>query len=57
MQIPGRHPGCKTCKNLGTENCRSKHNCDKDSCSSAKPSTDADLVAAITKKVMEALGK
>ena len=25
MQIPGRHPGCKKCKNLGTENCRCKH--------------------------------
>lgn len=60
MQIPGRHPGCKKCKNLGTENCRCKQNavgaassCSCDTASGA----DADLVAAITKKVLAALGK
>lgn len=26
FQVPGRHPGCAKCKNLGTENCRCKHN-------------------------------
>ena len=58
MQIPGRHPGCKTCKNLGTENCRCKHNCDKGDKKAAAPAAgDAALVAEITKKVMEALGR
>jgi L-fuculose-phosphate aldolase len=54
---PGKHPGCKNCKNLGTENCRCKHNCDHGASAAAKPANDADLVALITKKVMEALGK
>ena len=55
INAPGKHPGCKNCKNLGTENCRCKHNCDHGK--TAAPAADADLVAAITKKVMEALGK
>ena len=59
MNVPGRHPGCKTCKNLGTENCRCKHNADKAGCSCGSSSASADeaLVAAITKKVLAALGK
>ena len=61
MQIPGRHPGCKTCKNLGTENCRCKHNADgSKSCTCGNHShggADEDLVAAITKKVLAALGR
>lgn len=61
MQIPGRHPGCKTCKNLGTENCRCKHNSEGHTCTCGKDdavkNADPDLVAAITKKVLAALGK
>ncbi|MBO5051434.1 MAG: class II aldolase/adducin family protein [Clostridia bacterium] len=60
MQIPGRHPGCKKCKNLGTENCRCKHNAESKStcsCGTSAASADEDLVAAITKKVLAALGR
>jgi L-fuculose-phosphate aldolase len=62
MQIPGKHPGCKTCKNLGTENCRCKHNADgshKCECNSSAPkaATSDDVVAEITKKVLASLAK
>lgn len=61
MQIPGRHPGCKKCKNLGTENCRCKHNADGShtcTCGNhAAPAASADLVAEITKRVMAELNK
>ena len=58
MQIPGKHPGCKTCKNLGTEQCRCKHNAGGCTCKTEAPaSANADLVAEITKKVLAALGK
>ena len=60
MQMPGRHPGCKKCKNLGTENCRCKHNAENKStcsCGTSAASADEDLVAAITKKVLAALGR
>ena len=26
FNVPGRHPGCSKCHNLGTENCRCKQN-------------------------------
>ena len=55
MQIPGRHPGCKTCKNLGTDKCRCKHNCE--GAKKEAPEAATDMVAEITKKVMEALSK
>ncbi len=64
MQIPGRHPGCKKCKNLGTENCRCKNNaeggkhvctCGKDEHKEAPQGND--LVAEITRRVIAALGK
>ena len=58
MQIPGRHPGCKKCKNLGTENCRCKqnipHSC---ACGSAPAPAANDLVAEITRKVLAELNK
>ncbi|MCQ2385141.1 MAG: class II aldolase/adducin family protein [Clostridia bacterium] len=58
MQIPGRHPGCKMCKNLGTENCRCKHNAEKGTgCSCHTEAPSADLVSEITRKVIAALGK
>ena len=62
MQIPGRHPGCKKRKNLGTDNCRCKHNATGTShtctCGSHTGSgADEELVALITKKVLAALGK
>ena len=61
MQIPGRHPGCKKCKNLGTDNCRCKHN-SKDAshtctCGNHAGGADEELVALITKKVLAALGR
>ena len=55
INAPGKHPGCKNCKNLGTENCRCKHNADKSSCTCS--SGEGDLVAEITRKVLAALGK
>lgn len=54
-QIPGRHPGCKKCKNLGTENCRCKHNGDDHKCAcgdQSSPTVNADAVAEITKRVI-----
>ena len=60
MQIPGRHPGCKKCPNLGTENCRCKQNslC-ADGCEiPAEPSpAGSDLVSQITKLVLAELEK
>ena len=60
MQMPGRHPGCKKCKNLGTENCRCKHNAEKKDdhvCTCGSKGADSDLVAEITRRVLAALGK
>ena len=60
MGLPGKHPGCKTCPNLGTPNCRCKdnapagHTC---TCGNHAAPADNDLVAEITKKVLAALGK
>ena len=61
FQMPGRHPGCKKCPNLGTENCKCKDNLPS-SCSSAQTAAqpaaaNSDLVAEVTKKVLAALGK
>ena len=58
MQIPGRHPGCKTCKNLGTENCRCKDNLHKSeghTCNCHSNGGSEDLVAEITRRVLAAL--
>ena len=52
MGLPGRHPA-DLCQNKGKANC---HNCG--SCSSSGNAQDSqELVAAITKKVLEQLGK
>ncbi len=53
MGLPGKHPA-DLCLNKGTANC---HNCG--SCSSSQGSTAAsdDVVAEITRKVIESLGK
>ena len=56
FQLPGRHPGCKKCANLGTEKCRCKENGKSCTCGDDKTS-DSDLVAAITRKVLAELGK
>ena len=60
MQIPGRHPGCQKCANLGTEKCKCKHNLPsqdhKCSCNTSN-NVSADLVAEITRRVMAELGK
>lgn len=61
FQMPGRHPGCKKCPNLGTENCKCKDNL-PGSCGSAQTAAqpaaaNSDLVAEVTKKVLAALGK
>ena len=61
MQIPGKHPGCKKCPNLGTENCKCKQNLPHGtsascSCGSAAPAdVSDDLVAEITRKVLAEL--
>ncbi len=53
MQIPGRHPGCKKCPNLNTENCKCKHNAP-----GGAPATANDqLVAEITRKVLAELNR
>ena len=61
MQIPGRHPGCKRCPNLGTEKCRCKDNGSSHTCTchSEKPAASSQdaLIAEITKKVLSALGR
>lgn len=66
MQIPGRHPGCKKCENLGTSKCRCKDNlpgAQAHPCTCGNHNHDngngvsQDLVAEITKRVMSALGK
>ena len=57
MRIPGKHPGCKTCKNLGTANCKCKQNAVTPSGIVTSAGADDALVAEITKKVLAALGK
>ena len=57
FQIPGRHPGCKKCPNLGTENCKCKQNADGGASCTAKDNGQEDLVAAITRKVLAELKK
>ena len=63
MNLPGRHPGCKKCSNRGTEKCRCKtdgakkpegHTC---TCNHEEPKSGDALVAEITRRVMEALGR
>jgi hypothetical protein len=56
MGLPGKHPGCKSCPNKGTANCKCKDNAGKCDCGSHGNSDDA-LVAEITRKVLSALGK
>ena len=59
FQFPGRHPGCKTCPNLGTSNCRCKENGNHEhtcTCGNHGNSKE-DLVAAITKKVIAELNR
>lgn len=53
MGLPGRHPA-NLCQNKGKENC---HNCGGGCSSSAQADDNKELVAAITKKVLESLGK
>ena len=62
FNMPGKHPGCKRCPNLGTDKCRCKdnlHKCDG-SCNpnnNAPANSNDALVAEITKKVLASLGK
>lgn len=58
MQIPGRHPGCKKCANLGTDKCRCKHNSlGIDTCKVPEEPSPAgsDLVSQITNLVLAQL--
>ena len=57
MGLPGKHPGCKSCPNKGTDKCKCKDNAGKCSCGHDHGNTDNDLVAEITRKVLAALGK
>ena len=64
MNIPGRHPGCKRCANLGTDKCRCKDNAKHEhgadhvcTCKSEEPKSGDDLVAEITRRVLAALGR
>ena len=56
MGIPGKHPGCRLCKNRGTEACKCKDAGAEHTCSCGK-SDNADLVAEITRRVLAQLGK
>ncbi len=56
MGLPGKHPGCKKCPNLGTPNCKCKDNGGVCTCGDHAHG-DADLVAEITRRVLAALGK
>ena len=59
FNLPGKHPGCKTCPNNGTPNCKCKDNGGKCTCGDhAAPAAESDaLVSEITKKVLAALGR
>ena len=57
MGRPGKHPGCKTCPNNGTPNCKCKTEGGSCSCGSHSAPAGDDLVADITRKVLAALGK
>ena len=61
FNLPGKHPGCKKCPNLGTDKCRCKDNVageHKCSCGNHDHgNADDALVAEITRRVMAALGK
>ena len=57
MRLPGKHPGCKSCPNLGTENCKCKHNAETKSGIVTTAGVDEALIAEITKKVLASLGK
>ena len=49
--LPGKHPGCKTCKNRGTSNCHCKDN------APAAVAPQEDLVSQIAKQVMAGMKK
>ena len=58
MQIPGKHPGCKKCPNLGTEKCHCKQNAPAQTCScNSQKEVTGDMIAEITRKVMAELSK
>ena len=57
FNLPGKHPGCKSCPNKGTSNCKCKDNGGKCDCGNHGAAADNDLVAEITRKVLAALGK
>lgn len=57
MNMPGRHPGCRTCPNRGTEKCHCKTDSSCASSGTAVTGANADLVAEITRRVMQQLGK
>ena len=57
MGLPGKHPGCSSCPNQGTSNCKCKDNEHSCSCHSAPASSDDALVAEITRRVIAALGR
>ena len=58
MQIPGKHPGCKKCPNLGTPNCHCKSNLPSGQCTCGKEGgVSGDMIAEITKKVLAELNK
>ena len=56
MGLPGKHPA-NLCLNKGGLNCHNcGGNCTCDSAASKNDGTNAELVASITKQVMEQLG-
>ena len=57
MGLPGKHPGCKSCPNKGTDKCKCKDNAGKCSCGHDHGNSEDALVAEITRKVLAALGK
>ncbi|MDR2750673.1 MAG: class II aldolase/adducin family protein [Clostridiales bacterium] len=69
MKLPGRHPGCPTCKNNGTPSCHSNtgvaNSCREVAPASrpvspapaAAPALDEETIRAVTRQVMAALGR
>ena len=59
MQIPGRHPGCRKCPNLGTANCKCKQNIPEgtDATTCATAQIGGDLVGEITRRVLDEIKK
>lgn len=55
MGLPGKHPA-DLCQNKGTLNCHNCGGCAVAHSDNTQSASDPELIASITKKVMEQLG-